>query len=124
MAWCLRRIATHYDIDSQIFLFIYFLNQTSLIRFLFTAHDISVAIHHYIHVVTFKAFYGYTLLYNKTKLESLQRTENPPPPDGLGTDRAYRLVATTRSRCQYNRKGKFLNQSIPMILLKSCLSIH
>lgn len=35
------------------------------------AHDISVAIHHYIHVVTFKAFYGYTLLYNKTKLESL-----------------------------------------------------
>lgn len=37
--------------------------------------------------------------------------------------RAYRLVATTRSRCQYNRKGKFLNQSIPMILLKR-LSIH
>lgn len=36
--------------------------------------------------------------------------------------RAYRLVATTRSGCKYNRKGKFLNQSIPMILLKSCLS--
>lgn len=35
--------------------------------------------------------------------------------------RAYRLVAATRSGCKYNRKGKFLNQRIPMILLKSCL---
>ena len=38
--------------------------------------------------------------------------------------RAYILVVTTRSGCQYNRKGKFLNQSIPMLLLKSCLSVH
>lgn len=38
--------------------------------------------------------------------------------------RAYRLAAATRSGCKYNREGKFLNQRIPMILLKSCLFVH